>query len=186
MSEFFFELPVWFVIAGIVVGAGVAIYGNNRMQRGILLGGIGLILLTLVMTAVSYFVDTPREQSVKRTKAIIAAVNAQDWNALRGLLNPTTTIYGFTGPDEIATIGEALAGRFGLKSASVISTKGTGEGGFISVSTTVRHDFSSTMLPVTNWLFLYEERKDGILLSKIEAADRAGTPVAQIQGQFRK
>jgi hypothetical protein len=178
MTDFFFDLPMWFPIAMFVVAIGVFIYGNNRSNAQLRLASLGIVVLTIGLVALSYFVDTFEEKCIKRTHGIIAAVDAKDWNAVRSLMNGRTAVVGLQGADRIAERGQQLADEFGLKQARVLSTTTRpGSTGLLDVVVLVQHEFNVPTPPATKWVFQYEQQSDGILLSTIAPADKDGTAV---------
>jgi hypothetical protein len=191
MTNFLFDLPAWFVCVMFALSVGVIIYGNNRTQRPVVLAGLGLLGLSVVLTAVSWFVDTPLEASIRRTHDIVAAVNARDWARVESLMNKQTKIASLTGGKEITTRGSELADTFGLKSVNVLKTDSSiaGDTGLMDVTVTLQHEFTQSMaaaVQLTSWTFSYEKMRDGILLSKVEIVGRDGVPVSRVNAELRK
>lgn len=170
--DFLLELPWWATLAGLGAAIGVWIYGNNRLEKKIKLGGIGLLLLTIILTIVSRAIDTPREQGVKRTHAIVAAANAEDWNKFESLLDANTQVSLIRGASNIRQIIEKQWNQHGFKSATILNTESTRSGSLITVYITVFSEASVSGR--STWEFDYERVSDGLFLSKVRAISMDG------------
>lgn len=164
--NFLFELPLWIVLVVLAAGVGVFIAGNNRVNARIRMIGLAVVAIGLGLGAVSYFGQTPREECVSRTKQIVAAVRAKDWDALKPLLDRNTQVMLLRGPDQIADGLAALERRFGLNSLSILALDGTASSAGIEVKLSVfsEHNFGPSR---SIWRLEFEPRSDGILLARI-------------------
>lgn len=175
MTDFFFDLPIWFPIALFVVAIGVFIYGNNRSNAQLRLASLGIVVLTVGLVALSYFVDTFEEKCVKRTHGLIAAVNAKDWTTFKSLLNEQTTVVVLRGPDAISLRAQQLAEEFGLRNVRILNTNTRGgDAGLMDVTVLVNYEINQPTPPTMPWVFQYEQRADGTLLSNIAPAGKDG------------
>lgn len=95
MEDYLFNTPVWFLIVIGVTGMLFAWAGLARGEkRDKLLGGIGVFLLLVAagLFIVSKIVETDKEQVVRRSRELVAAVEAKDWPALRDHLTPKAEV----------------------------------------------------------------------------------------------
>lgn len=180
-----YELPLWIGLIPLAAAVGVFVYANNRGITRLKWASLGVALLGPVLAGISYFVDTPRELSVKRTRAIVESVVEQRWEDFRGLLNRNTSVTVVRGPEAISAMLERLTATYGLKSATILGTESVVGSGTIDVTISVfsEHDFGPQR---TAWRFEYEQRADGILLSRVSPVQVAGgTNVGNIERQLR-
>ncbi len=94
MSEFFFDIP-WFVPVILAAAGGVAfVAANARQQTRVMQAGATAMLLAVVLTLVSYFVDTPRESAIANAQGIVQAVEDRDWPRFTELIGDRATVIG--------------------------------------------------------------------------------------------
>lgn len=169
MKEFLFNPALWMPALGFAIAIALFIYGNARVKPGIRNGGLGLLGLMVAWCAAAYFVQTPVEQCIARTRAIVSAVEKADWVALAPLLDKNTTIdvkaMPINGRDAIVSTTQTTAGAYGLKSIRMYGTDVSQGPNSIDVT------FSALLegvQPLTaTFRFEYEQRSDGMLLAKI-------------------
>lgn len=169
MPEFLFNPALWMPVAGVVIAIGVFIYGNSRVKPPVRNAGLGLFGLMIAWCAAAYFVQTRVEQCVTRTHAIVAAVEKADWATLGTLVDKTTVIdvrnMSISGRDAIVSTTQTTAGAYGLKEIRVYGTEATQGPNTVDVSFNA---LLEGMQPLTaSFLFQYEQRSDGMLLTKI-------------------
>jgi len=184
VTDYFFALPWWVSLVGIGLAIGVWMFGNNRTQKNFKLAGVGILLVTIGLTIVSFAIDTPREQGVKRTHAIVSAANSEDWSKFESLLDENTRVGPAKGASKIRQIVEAGWQRGGFKSAKVMSTRSTSVGNLVTVYITI---FSEAAYPGrSEWQLDYERRKEGLLLAQAKVTSMDGGNVDMIMSHFRK
>ena len=167
MYEALFHPAFWMPAALAVVGLAIFIYGNARVQTTVRNVGLGVIALTLAWCGVAHAIDTPVEQCVKRTNAIVSAVENGKWDDLKPLLDKNTVIdrLNARGPAAVTSIIEANSEAYGLKSIHVLGTDVTrGVGTYDVTLNTLLEGSQSTTARFT---FQYEQRTDGILLARL-------------------
>ena len=183
MREILFHPSLWMVAAGLAVAAGLFFYGNSRLLSTIRNAGLAIFGLVMVWCVAAYFVQTPIEQCITRTHAIVAAVESGDWKGLETKLDPNTTLEMFNGARAIAGATELAASSYGLKNIRVFGTEAMQGVGSIDVS------FSAILegaQPTTsNWRFEYEERSDGLLLARIVPISIGQMSADQLRGRMR-
>lgn len=188
MSETLFHPALWMPIALFIVGVAVFLFGNARVKSGIRLAGIGIVALTLCWCGLAYAVDTFSEKCVKRTDAIVSAVERGKWDELSKLLDKNTVLTGSRGPEDIARMTEAAAGVYQLKEIRVLShdvTYPLPESVDVTISTLNEGQQNSTSV----FTFSYEQRPDGILLRQILPVSINNRPLAEIEraiGRFAR
>src|SRR5512142_2223165 len=88
MSQLLFEAPWWLWALPGAAGIFLLLVGNTRQNRQLLRAGAALLVLAVALFLVSWLVDTPREKSIKQTRALIKQIQAGDWTAVQKLLAP--------------------------------------------------------------------------------------------------
>lgn len=188
MHESLFHPALWMPIGLFILGIAVFLFGNARVKSGIRNAGVGIILLTIAWCGVAYFVDTFSETCVKRTDAIVSAVERAKWNELTKLLDKNTRLATERGAEDIARMTEAAAGAYQLKEIRIIShdvTYPLPQNVDVTISTLNEGQQNSTSV----FTFSYEQRPDGILLREITLVSLNGKPLAEIEraiGRFAK
>ncbi len=167
MTDWLFAPPIWLVLVIVIAGIAVFIYANARTSTQGRLGGVAIAIAGVLLFVVGRFVDTPLEACVKRTYAIIAAVEAADWTKMESLLNNNTSVMNFRGAKEIADGARKRADQFGLKRAFVLGRDQVQRQNVIDVVVSVLSEQNMPPQIRTTWRFKYEVRSDGILLSEI-------------------
>ena len=84
--ELLFDIP-WYIPAGLAAaGVGVFLWANARLRKRERLVGLGIVALAILLTAVSYFVDTPLETVIRQSRLFADAVVAKDRSGMDRLL----------------------------------------------------------------------------------------------------
>ena len=180
MHESFFNPALWMPLTLFIVGLAVFVFGNARVQSTIRNAGLGILLLTLAWAGVAYFVDTFSEQCVKRTDAIVAAVEEAKWPELAKLIDKNTRLVDMRGPEEISALTESAAGMYQLKEIRILKHEVVfplPESVDVSIDTYNEGSQNST----TTFTFSYEKRPDGILLRQITPIRINGQPMQQFE-----
>ena len=169
VSDWLFDTPWWLLALFVGVGAVIFVAGNRRQERPVMRMGLILLLAGVALGLVSYFVDTDKEKSVARTRAIARAVDQRDWNALRTLLDPNTTLLFYNNRDDIIKGGQQTAERIGLKNVRLRSVSPTQTQTLITVDVEAlsEQDAFPGYTP-TSWQFQYQNLGDGWRLTSIQ------------------
>jgi len=165
MNELLFDTPLWILLGLVGVGVTVFLVGNNRVNTQIRLAGLVALLLGMTLWLSSYFIETFKEKCESRTHDIADAVDAQDCDGLGRLIDTGTQFGGLRGRG-MSKILETAASEIGFKGLTVIGTTTQATDATADVSLRVLAEVN-TSVPPTTWLFQYEKRSDGILLSRI-------------------
>jgi hypothetical protein len=189
MSQWLFETP-WYVLAAIgAAGIAVLIAGNNRQNRRMMLGGVGVILGGLLLWLTSWLVQTPGEIAAANTRVWVQAVVDKDGATLDRLMH-RTAVFGPYGKAEIVQGAREAAERFGLKGATVTGLAADPADSVVTVYLTVfsSHDVSRTMLETinSNWELKWMDTGDGLLLKEIVLLKVLNTERPGIGNAFRR
>ncbi len=187
MQETLFHPAFWMPLALAVFGIAVFVYGNARVKAGIRWAGAGIVALSVAWMAIAYFIDTFTETCVKRTDAIVAAVEDAKWDELAKLLDKNTRLAALRGPEEISKTAEHYAGMAQLKVVRILShdVQSIPNGVDVSITAYVEAQTPST----STWTFSYEQRSDGILLRQITPVRLNNQSLDQVEkviGQLAK
>ncbi|HLL88843.1 MAG TPA: hypothetical protein VK324_06035 [Tepidisphaeraceae bacterium] len=173
MTDLLFSTPWWLPAILAALGLYLTWDGNRRQDRTLRGVGLAVLGLTVVLLVVSYVVDTDVEKVQKRTKALVAAVNGNDWKTFRSLLDLQTSVAGIgVGREAVATGAQLSAERVGLRNVYVTSMTTTQHDTEITVTINVYSEQDEAPYPVpTNWELGWQDRGDGWMLANV-------TPVA--------
>jgi len=169
--ELFFDIPWWLPVGILAAGIGVFIHGNNRLNKKQKLLGLGIMSAAVVLTMISYLVETDREIITRQTRALAQAVVEQNRQKMGLLLDRDVTAH-FWGKQEILDGAVHYAQLTRLKSATVFSLQVTPEGRrFISRMTVwSRHDPGGMMMHSelnSQWQLLWDKTNEGWLVLEI-------------------
>ena len=185
MTDFLFDVPWWVPVVLAAAGI-VAFFLLGRDKRAVAAGG-GLIALAIVVTAVSVLIDTPTEQAIARTRGVVEAVDARDWDRLGALLDEPTRLPGFyANRREFLAGAEATIGAVDLTSAAASKLEVKETAGIIDVFVTVWSTQAATLdRPYKSlWRFEYVPTGDGLVLGQIEPRELGGRDVSEINSRL--
>lgn len=185
MQETLFNPPIWMPIALGLVGIVVFLYGNARVQARVRNTGLGVLGLVLAWCVSAYLVTTPVEQCLNRSKALVAAAESGQWDTFKSLLDNTTTIERISarGRDAVTETVRGSADGYGLKNVRTLNTDvSTGVGTYdVTISVLLEGSQATT----ARFRFEYEQRSDGILLSKLVPISVGNMSVDDITNYIR-
>ena len=175
MTDLIFDTPWW--LPALTVAAGVVLFvtGNKRVEGKVRNAGLAVIALAVLLVVVSYFVDTPVETAVKRTKQFVEAFNQQDWATFGSIPDEHTlvslqSLRLYLGRDQIVNAGKDAYGRYGFKSANVLTTSAERADTVITVNITVLSTEGTLGRPINSeWQFVWQESAEGWGLNEIRA-----------------
>jgi hypothetical protein len=185
MVEMLFDTPWWLPTILVVAGILAFLSGNRRQDKQIMYGGLAVLLLGIAVALLSYFIDTAREKAVRRTRDLVAAANARDWNRFRSLLDPQTSVYGLRGPDVIAAVAGATAERYRLGQSRITGTEVDQTGTVITVSIRVLSDISGHPV-VSDWQLQFQDFGQGWKLYDVRALSNDQIPEARIRNALTR
>jgi hypothetical protein len=160
-----------------VVAAGgvfALIAGFRRLDKKLQRLGIALILIAGIVATLRLVFPTDREKMEKRSRQLVQAVDRQDWNALRTLLDPDTVV-GFkshvvgAGRDGIVAAVKENVDRYNVKSVSVIGIESEQTETLITVPLVVYsiQDVTQGRPMTSTWQLDYQQSGDQWILEKI-------------------
>lgn len=173
MTEFLFDTPFWFPLTILAIGLYVFITGNRRQERKVMLAGGGIVLLAATIMGLSYMVETNREMAENRTKGLVAAVNARDWDRFKSLLDRETSFANWKGAEEITDAAKGAADRFQIGKIRISGTVVEEHQTAITVSIRVFSDVYGRTVP-SDWLFDYQNRGSGWKLYSVALGQAPG------------
>ena len=98
MTELLFD-PPWYLPAAVAVfGIYLFVHGNRRQEGKLRAAGAGVVLLAVALFFVGRVMETDREIVERRSRQLVTAVDKQDWNALRSLLDPKASVAVLNAP----------------------------------------------------------------------------------------
>src|SRR5215213_10065124 len=151
MTELLFDTPWW--LPAVIAAAGVVLFvtGNRRVENKLRLAGVGVICIAILLTAVSYFVDTPRETAERRSRELVDAFERGDFEAMRKILHPTTAVTVlnhtvYADRDQIIENAKEAYSRYGFKSVNVLFSHSEQVQTSITVTMTLLSEQSNAMV----------------------------------------
>jgi hypothetical protein len=174
MNELLFHSS-WWLMACIAAGGIVAfIAGNRRLDKNLQRIGLAVLALAAILGLLRFFFPTARERMEIRSRAIVKAVDHQDWNALSSLLDPDTAVCSPSrvlkgGRDQIVAATREVVDSLQVKSISVLSIESVQTETLITVSLEIYSVQEDTQgRPVTSsWQMEYEQSGNQWILQKI-------------------
>ncbi len=182
MYDLLFDPPIWLPL-GIILIASYLFWSGNRKQdktlRNVGLGGVGLAIAVMV---VAYFVDTPREQALNKTRLLIDSVEKRDWTTFGSLLDSRTRFFFYRGKQQLATGAQQSAEQVGIKTVRVLSMDAEQNQTRITVTTRVLSDQEAMSYPMpTDWRFSWQNDGTGWYLDLIEYIPNANLRPEQVE-----
>ena len=182
MSELLFDTPWW--LPTILAGVGIYCFwsGNRRQESKVRNAGLALWAAAVGVLLLSYFVDTPKELAVKRSKTLVRSVEARDWTKLRNAMDPNVTL-GVLGAmdrygnrDQIVQGAKLAVDQYGLKNMHILSTTAEQTSQLINVTMTIisEQDFTQGRPITTSWRLQFQQSGKEWPLVRIDCIDIAG------------
>jgi hypothetical protein len=169
VRDLLFDTPWWLLMLIGVVAIALLVSGNARQNKPILRSGIFVLLFGIILAAVSYLVDTPREKVIKGTRALVNAAVRRDKATLNAELHPNAALAGWK-RQQIIDGAVDYADRFGLQSATITGMVVQEHPTMIVVSMRVLARFQGKNMPFdtvpTDWQLNWWEMPDGKWLLK--------------------
>jgi len=175
MRNLLFDTP-WWLLAGLaVVAATLLVSGNNRQDKNLKRGGLFFLGLLILLSLLSYFVDTDIEKVTKRTKLVAKSVEKRDWPTFESLLDPHSHLAHYDDRKSLVEGAKATADDIGLKSARVTSLQAKQEDPaaiVVDLDALSVQDVTMDRPMPTSWRFEWIKSQDGSwLLTNITPLD---------------
>jgi hypothetical protein len=165
MARLLFDAPWW--LPTFLAGIGIYLFwtGNRRSEAKVRNAGLALLAAAIGVMLLSYFVDTPVEKAVKRSKALVYSVEKRDWATMKATLDPTVSlsVMGaqqlYVNRDELIHAAQKGVDQYGVKNIRVLSTTPEETGSLITITMTVmsEQDFTQGYPITTNWQFEWQQ-----------------------------
>lgn len=148
--ELLFDIP-WYIPAGLAAGGvGVFLWANARLRKRERWIGIGIVGLAILLTAVSYLVDTPLETVIRQSRQFAAAVVAKDRGGMDRLLAEDASAFAWD-KQEILDGAMYYADLTGLTGARIVRLTAEKEGNdLVSYLTVWSQHQGSSSFPVSD------------------------------------
>lgn len=173
MTEMLFD-PPWYLPAAIaVLGVYLFIRGNRRQDAKIRAVGGGVVLLAAALFVVGRVMDTDREIAENRSRQVVDAVEKHDWDALRSLLDPKSSVATpngavYSNRDLILTGAQLATEQYGVKNIRILSLTSRQDDTLITVDIDVLSDQGFTGQPFpSSWQFEWQDLSGGWTLMRI-------------------
>jgi hypothetical protein len=176
MTDLLFQTPWWLPALIAVAGVVLFVTGNKRVENRVRTAGLAVIALAILLAAVSYLVDTPREKAEKQSRELCYAFERADWPKMTSILDRSTavTVVGnsiYASRDEIVAAAKRAHERYGFKTVRVLSTSTEQTDTVITVNLMLLTEQSTVYAQTLNseWQFDWEKRQDGWVLTEVRA-----------------
>jgi hypothetical protein len=173
--------PWW--IALLIAAAGIAflISGKKRQDKTLQQVGAALALLGILLGVLGFLFPTDLQKAEQRTRQLVKAVDKDDWNTVKALLDDQTELDSHVGTvavgrDQIVERGHAAYDRFGVKSAWVLGMQSSQAETTITVTIDCisTQDATQDQGVSSRWQFDYEQVGQDWQLQKITLLGIAG------------
>lgn len=186
LSRLLFETPWWLPTVAIGVGIFVWLTGNRRLERKVMLTGLGIAVFGVAILMVSIAVDTDRERTVKRTKQLVASAAQRDWTRFESLLDPQTSIYSLRGPQQITLAARAAAESINLSAARITGMTVDQADTVITISMRVYSEQFRGSPGMSDWQLEYQNYGQGFVLYSIRVVSSGMVSEDLIRGRLQR
>lgn len=186
LSRLLFETPWWLPTVAIGVGIFVWLTGNRRLERKVMLTGLGIAVFGVAILMVSIAVDTDRERTVKRTKQLVASAAQRDWAKFESLLDPQTSIYSLRGPQQITQAARAAAESINLSAARITGMTVDQADTVITISMRVYSEQFRGSPGMSDWQLEYQNYGQGFVLYSIRVVSSGMVSEDVIRGRLQR
>lgn len=170
MFDTFFDPPWWMPIGIVAVGAYLFWSANRKQDTTLRNVGIAVVLLAVGVMVAAWFIDTPTETAVRKTRLLVTSVEKRDWPTFASLLdNRTSLMTVYRGKAQLASGAETSVDRIGLKSVRLLDLEARRAESLITVDISVLSEQEVAPYPSpTNWRFEWQTDGTGWYLARIE------------------
>ncbi len=161
-----YEVPWWLPTCIGLIGLVFIVTGNNRLEKRLMYGGAGLILLAVALMLTSWFMESDREIVIRQTRELLASVEKRDWSRLEKLLSPDMVVsindLQIEGRPKVIDTVRLSADKYDVKNLRVVGAMSTTTlNDVITVTVQVSIDVREWPNLVTNWQMEWEKTAAG-------------------------
>jgi hypothetical protein len=169
MLDTIFDPSWWMPLAIIAVGAYLFWTANRKQDTTLRNAGLGVVLLAGVLMVVAWFVDTPTETAVRKTRLMITSVESRDWPTFASLLDHRSSMLIYRGKQQLAEGAEKSVDRIGLKDVRVVGLEAEQKQSLINVDVSLLSEQEVSPYPhPSSWRFAWQTDGSGWYLARIE------------------
>jgi hypothetical protein len=191
MIDFLFDQPWWLPTAIIIVGVALFISGNRRQITRLRNSGAALVLLAILFSLISFFVETDKEKCLRQTHEMINNVVAGDWTHFTSLLDNKVTL-GISTTTIYANRTDLLKGaqdgtqKYGLKAVHVLSMEAKQTQSLITIDMKVitEQDFAEGHPLPSSWELEWQQTDSGWKLDHLTCLQIDDLNLNQMNGVF--
>jgi hypothetical protein len=185
VNQLLFETPWWLLTLIAIVAIALLVSGNNRQKNRLKVAGFIVLSLGIILAAVSFFVDTPREKALKGTREFVRAVVDRDQAKLRSLLHPNASLLGWN-KEDIVYGAKQYADDFGLKDAMITHLDADQSDTLVTVNLSVISTHTGGKMPYdnmnTSWQINWLDTGNGWLMKDIRLVQMGNMDTQGLKG----
>lgn len=167
--DWLYELGWWAPGALGLAGLSLALrWGRKTQQRA----GLGLLALAIVLGLTSFLVDSDREQVVRRTRQLAAAIEKRDWETLKPLVHAHVSMLWVNGREQFIETARRGTEASELKTLRVSSLDTQPpRGGYCEVTAQFAGQFERFGAGYARFKLEWEKTPEGWQVSKVVFLD---------------
>lgn len=168
VQQWLFETAWWLVAALAVIALVVTLFALLRKDKALRTAGLVALLVAVGWLLATLLVVTPRERALERTQAIVVAYDAQDWAALRSLIDDQTRFDDWLVGEQIVDAARATRQSLRQQGVSLTDASATQDAAGVRVDIEVVSEQDEIIDRLrTAWRFEYVERGNQWVLDRI-------------------
>lgn len=191
MSELCYDAPWWLWAIPAAAGVGLLISGNARQNKRLLRPGFALAALALLILAVSWLMDTPREKAIAQTRSLVKQIAASDWTGFAAHLSPHTQLAVvdrevFNSSDQIIYSAKLAQEKWPIESLTILGLQ-TSDDPRPPIAVTIKvlsqHGPPGPGAMTSIWRLEWEQTPAGLRLRRVTAVSIEGVSAESIRGR---
>jgi hypothetical protein len=167
MTSMLLNSPYWLIALLGVLAVVLMLTGLRRNQPNLRIGAMAVIALAALLLVLRFTVDTDEKRIERDTRAMIAAIARNDWNAAAPYLKHAQ-LMTFQG-DELVSHAKERAGSYGLTDVKVnsIDLKPEPNVYVVTLSVTSYHKGQMMDSIPSTWSLEYQKRSQNWVLTNL-------------------